>query len=772
MPNATTDAILDNARAALPGVADDVIKQTLFTVCDDLAREALMVAAPVDIDADPATWLPVDQWVPNFQPLLAGVLAYLYGQFGKPYFQPDLAKANLEKYLAYRTLSRTSAVVAVSSSYDRLISTMQARIPAAREHTLALELYNTVNDVRTEALRLAALPPGSTNPDSWLTDEQWELAYLSMLHGTLARLFSQSGMPWYSAEASAAEEARYQTELQQIRADYSETQVADPGGMAGRIIANVQSVIPIIRIEVVKFALFNVINDYRAEVLRTSQMTSGSTNPASWLTEDEYKLAETTLIAGVFAAVYAQTAMPWGSLDNAKLFNDRYQSELQQARSQVISTGLVTIPDRIIANVQATLPLVRAEAITLELFNAVNKLRVEAYRYAPLAGTATSPASWLTADEYQQAELALLHAVLSRLYTQNGTPWYNLETAKVEFDLAQAEQWALRGDIAGSDTWTDSIAERLVATIRAQIQLVRPSQVKLEMFGVINKLRAEVYQLPALTGADVLPTSWLTEQQYTDCYLTILYGTLSRLYGQSNMPWYNLDQFGANNVLFQQELDLVRSQNIEPDGPIGGLDGIIEEARAHLPGARDEVMRMELRRALDEFFKTTQTWTEAITFKAKPGKLVYELSPSCPAQIVRLVTVLNPDQIKVGYFSMLNIPQLVLACDPGQEQKYTATVVLSLWMTGACGNCGKPVNSCSCGCNTWNVPGWIVERWNEVIFNGLLWRMMMQPGKPYTNTELGVFHGQRWRGGCADARGATLQHNVYDAQNWRFPAFA
>jgi hypothetical protein len=93
-------------------------------------------------------------------------------------------------------------------------------------------------------------------------------------------------------------------------------------------------------------------------------------------------------------------------------------------------------------------------------------------------------------------------------------------------------------------------------------------------------------------------------------------------------------------------------------------------------------------------------------------------------------------------------------------------------MAGACGSCGKPVNSCNCGCNSWNVPGWIVERWNEVIFNGLLWRMMMQPNKPYTNTELGVFHGQRWRGGCADARGATLQHNVYDAQNWRFPAFA
>lgn len=423
----------------------------------------------------------------------------------------------------------------------------------------------------------------------------------------------------------------------------------------------------------------------------------------------------------------------------------------------------------ILDNVRAALPGIADDVALQALFNVCDDLARETLRVAAPVNVDADPAGWLPVDQWVPNFQPLLAGVLASLYGQFAKPYFNPDLSKFHLDRYMSYRTLSRTTAAGAPTAVDTIPERIVSTVRAQIQLARDESIKLEMFNVVNKLRAEVYRLDPLKGSATDYLTWLSETQYEQSYLAILYGVLSRLYSQANMPWFNLELFNSNNVLFLQELDLARSSNLEPGGTIGGIEGLLEEAKAHLPGARDEVMRFELRRAMDEFFKVTQAWQEDIGFKVKPGKFGYEISPSSNAQIIRLIYVKNANDIVLAA-AMPVIPIIQLQREPSEPGRDTVSVALSLFTGGSCGGCGNSVNKCCC--DNWGIPGWILTRWNEVFFDGLLYRMMMQPQKPYTNTELGLYHGQRFRAGMADARGATKQQNLYDGQAWRFPAFA
>lgn len=425
--------------------------------------------------------------------------------------------------------------------------------------------------------------------------------------------------------------------------------------------------------------------------------------------------------------------------------------------------------DAILDNARAALPGVADDVIKQALFNTCDDLAREALRVTAPAAVDGDPASWLPASSWVPNYQPLLAGTMAALYGQFGKPYFNPDLAKANLDKYLAYRTLSRSTAAGTVTAVDTIPERIVSTIRAQISGCRDESIILEMFNVIQKIREESYNLPPIQGTTTDYTAWLSTAQYEESYLAILYGTLSRLYGQSNMPWFNLDLYGSNNVLFLQELDALRAGSLEP---AGGVDGLLAEARVYLPGAKDETLQVELRRAIDEMLKITQVWQGDIDFKVKPGRLVYPLDTAqfCQgmAQIVRVIKVVNSNNIPVRFFAMQNIPELTLTCEPSQPETFTATLAFSLPLASAC-SCQQLSDKCGC---TWGIPEWILTRWNEVFFDGLLWRMMMQPAKPYTNTEIGLFHGQRWRMGLADARAAAKQKNVYDGQAWQFPAFA
>jgi hypothetical protein len=66
-------------------------------------------------------------------------------------------------------------------------------------------------------------------------------------------------------------------------------------------------------------------------------------------------------------------------------------------------------------------------------------------------------------------------------------------------------------------------------------------------------------------------------------------------------------------------------------------------------------------------------------------------------------------------------------------------------------------------------PDWLLPLWHVGLLDGLLGKMMTQPGKSYSNTATGAYHLKRFRDAIARARVSKLRANTNGAQAWRFP---
>ncbi len=186
------------------------------------------------------------------------------------------------------------------------------------------------------------------------------------------------------------------------------------------------------------------------------------------------------------------------------------------------------------------------------------------------------------------------------------------------------------------------------------------------------------------------------------------------------------------------------------------FERIMSEARLRLPGAIDEVMKLELFSVLDEFFRTTMLWQEAIPVGVITTKKTYDLdSNESVATINELLYVQNKDAIPVNAMmaeaGVLNLQQY-----PAEDQTYTVCVALAL--ADALDNDGFP-----------QVPPWVITKYHETFKDGLLAHMMMQASKPYYNEILAKYHGVRFRSAMSSAFADMKQKNTFDAQAWVYP---
>jgi hypothetical protein len=60
----------------------------------------------------------------------------------------------------------------------------------------------------------------------------------------------------------------------------------------------------------------------------------------------------------------------------------------------------------------------------------------------------------------------------------------------------------------------------------------------------------------------------------------------------------------------------------------------------------------------------------------------------------------------------------------------------------------------------------------ETLFNGAMYRLYMQPGKPYSDMQAAMMFGRMYRSGLASARADAQASHLAEGSNWRFPYFA
>jgi len=195
---------------------------------------------------------------------------------------------------------------------------------------------------------------------------------------------------------------------------------------------------------------------------------------------------------------------------------------------------------------------------------------------------------------------------------------------------------------------------------------------------------------------------------------------------------------------------------------------LMSTARVRLPGATDQALQLELFSVMDEFFKGSNVWQEDITFTVPgndPAGTVYDIVSTAPSLIDKLMWVFQQptdanQRPSVPVAAAMSTPgELTLRTQPSSPVSYIATVALTVL---------DPTNRDGYV----SFPAWVLARYRAVILDGLLGRMMTQPNKPFTNSQLAIYHLRKFVSGISAARVDVTRNNTYRQQAWRFPAFS
>lgn len=183
---------------------------------------------------------------------------------------------------------------------------------------------------------------------------------------------------------------------------------------------------------------------------------------------------------------------------------------------------------------------------------------------------------------------------------------------------------------------------------------------------------------------------------------------------------------------------------------------LLNSVRVHVPGALDPAIRQELFSAVDEFLQKSSAWQEHVSFHVKSGKQTYSIAPKASgAKIIRLVRVHNSSHLSV-WATMGHLDVVHLRFAPTEDDTYTAQVVLST--ADPTDSDGDPY-----------IPSSLLQKYREGLFDGVVGRLMMQPMKPYTNTQLATYHLRRFGMAASQARSDAQRKQLHGAQAWNFP---
>lgn len=222
-----------------------------------------------------------------------------------------------------------------------------------------------------------------------------------------------------------------------------------------------------------------------------------------------------------------------------------------------------------------------------------------------------------------------------------------------------------------------------------------------------------------------------------------------------------------------------------------------DRARIAAPGALDGVIRMETYDALKEFFGRTDAWLFELPVYISPTTNDYQVETCQQAIVQRLMALERPLAPPSGtqtpsYLSMcppqympvvqndvqpvesqnplyrtrrvgvlLNAgsrcPYLRIDLNPNVNEMWVATLSLNICDPMDADGFAEP-------------PDWVMEKWSGYIASGVISRLMLQPGKPYSSLPGAQYHGRKFNDGVGLARTEVRRMFTYGSQRWRFPS--
>lgn len=186
---------------------------------------------------------------------------------------------------------------------------------------------------------------------------------------------------------------------------------------------------------------------------------------------------------------------------------------------------------------------------------------------------------------------------------------------------------------------------------------------------------------------------------------------------------------------------------------------LFNRVKASLPGATDAMIKQEVNAVLVDFTQDTNLWIEEIPFSTSLDKLSYPI-PILVGQPNRLMCVFDP-LIQPTHWYMgsiaMRIPGIItFVRQPEPGKLLTAAIAKA---------CSPPVTSTG----YYAIDAWIVNKYLDVFYYGVMSYLQMEPAKSYSDPKLGSYNGARYHSGKGQARAEGLRANLYGGQAWSYP---
>lgn len=178
------------------------------------------------------------------------------------------------------------------------------------------------------------------------------------------------------------------------------------------------------------------------------------------------------------------------------------------------------------------------------------------------------------------------------------------------------------------------------------------------------------------------------------------------------------------------------------------LDRVYDAIESVLPGVTHAMVQMAVWDALDEFCTKSTFWRATVQWTMPANQQVVNLNPVAGNALVRHIIAVR-GILRWRVDPPATIVDLISNSEARSGQ---ARVVLRPSRLSA------------------DLPGSLVDDWQQAIRDGALAQLYGQPAKPYSSGVMAQFHRKQFWSGIREARSSAMRYNSGEqTSGWTFP---
>ncbi len=230
------------------------------------------------------------------------------------------------------------------------------------------------------------------------------------------------------------------------------------------------------------------------------------------------------------------------------------------------------------------------------------------------------------------------------------------------------------------------------------------------------------------------------------------------------------------------------------------IDRLMQTLLVHAPGATEAIVKLELFNIMDDFFRRTNAWKADVPFELIEGQHEYAIPVPAGGVVVRIMSVNHNDipvpksttgQTTESSLGRIETDQLFPDGDSlyapdvsdlnagaftwaiyrpdyltvtgeidAEKRQYPLIAAFSLSLARSC---------LECECGDWDIPEWMFDAYFSVWNDGTLASLYGMPAKPWSNPQLALIHGKKYRNRQGFHKQEAARGFAYSAPTWRFP---